>query len=567
MTTHHVVYLFLIAVSGALSAGLSVVAFRTRDTVSGVPLGVLLVGVTVWSGGKLLELFSPGLSASLFWANVQYVGIVTVVAAWLVFALTYTGRIERVTARIAALLAVEPLIVLVAAWTNAGHELFRTSVDLVSYGALTGVTSTPGPVFWLHAAYSYLLLFVGTVAIVRLVVRSDHLYRSQAIGLTIAVCSPWIGNGLFISGAISPALDTTIVGFSVTGVVLAVVTVRHRLLDIVPVVREVARDELIESMTDAVLVVDRQGRVVDGNPAAETLFGRDLADAIGRPLASAFPALAEAMDEASDGAGPFRTEFERREGNAVRHYDVRVSPLRRGFGAVTGRLVSLRDVTEQRQREQQLEVLNRLLRHNFRNDATVVRGNASLLRDEISDPVAKEHLDTIRRTVEEMIERNERFASLTERLDEPDGGVTDLSARLEALVAAKRRRNPHAEIAFDRTEDARVEGGSVVVSAVDELLSNSIQHSDAETPLVRVSVEHHAESGAVRIAVSDNGPGIPDYETRPIERGTETALEHGSGVGLWVATWIVREADGSIDFAETDDGTTVTVWLPAERSA
>jgi len=567
MTTHHAVYLFLIGASGILSAGLSVVALRNRDSAGSLPLGVLLLGVAVWSVGKVLELASPGLSASLFWANAQYLGIVTVVAGWLAFAVTYTGRVERLTGKAVSLLAVEPLFVLVAAWTNGRHGLFRTSVELASYGQLTGVTSAPGPAFWIHAAYSYLLLFVGTAAIVRLLVRSKHLYRSQSIGLTVAVCSPWLGNGLFIAGVAPPALDTTIVGFSITGVVLAVVTARHRLLDIVPAVREVARDELIESMTDAVLVVDREGRVVDANPAAEALLDREPAHAMGRPLTEVFPALVDAMDDAApDGNGSYRTEFERRDGNAVRHYDIRVSPLRRGFGAVTGRLISLRDVTEQRQREQQLEVLNRLLRHNFRNDANVIRGNATLLGDDIDDPGGAERLDTIRRTVEGMIERNERFASLTERLDEPDGGVTDLSARLEALIATKRRRNPHAEIAFDGAGNAWVDAGSVVVSALDELLTNSIEHNDAETPRVGVSVEHDAESGAVRITVSDNGPGIPDYEMRPIERETETALEHGSGVGLWVTTWIVREADGSIDFAETDDGTTVTIWLPDERS-
>jgi len=567
MATHHAVYLFLIAASGVLSGGLSVVALRNRGRAGSLSLGILLLGVAVWSGGKVLELASPGLSASLFWANLQYVGIVTVVTMWLVFAMTYTGRIKRPSARTASLLTVEPLAVLVAVWTNGRHGLFRSSVELVSYGQLTGVTAAPGPAFWIHAAYSYLLLLVGTVVIVNLLIRSERLYRSRAISLTVAVCSPWLGNALFIGGIAPPALDTTIVGFSLTGVALVVIMARHRLFDIVPAVSEIARDELIRNMTDAVVIVDREGRVVDGNPAAEALLDRDLPGAIGRPLTETFPALAGATaDETPDGDGPYRTEFERREGNAVRHYDVRVSPLRQGFGVVTGRLISLRDVTEQRRREQQLEVLNRLLRHNFRNDANVIRGNATLLSDDIEDPRATERLDTIRRTIEGMIERNERFASLTERLDEAGGESTDLSVRLEALIAAKRRHNPHAKIAFDGAEDARVDAGGVVVSAFDELLTNSIEHNDAEPPRVRVSVENETENGTVRIALRDNGPGIPDYEMRPIERGTETALEHGSGVGLWIATWIVREAGGTIGFAETDDGTTVTVRLPVDRS-
>lgn len=582
MSSHHVVYVLLIAASGGLSAALSVVALRNRDIAGALPLGALLLGVTVWAGGKVAELASPGLAASVFWANVQYLGIVVVIATWLLFALAYTGRAGWVTERTALLLAVEPALVTVAVWTNESHGLFRTSTDLASYGAFTGVTSTLGPAFWVHAAYSYLLLVVGAVLVLRLLFRSDHPFRSQAIGVLLAVFSPWVGNGLFLLGVTPPALDTTIIGFAVSGVALVVITVRHRLFDLVPVIREMARDKMIESMTDAVLVVDRRNRIVDGNPAAAALSDREISDLIGRPLSEAFPDLAAAIGEGAsdgsevdgeethenaDGGESFRTEFERRKESAVRYYDVRVSPLQRGFGTLTGRLISLRDVTDQRQREQQLEVLNRLLRHNFRNDATAIQGNASLLRDAVTDPEPRRRLETIERTVETMIERNERFSHLIGRLDESDREPIDLTAELEELVAAKRRRHPEVTIGFDGAAPAWVDTGGIVVSALDELLTNSIKHNDAERPAVQISITpaERRESDTVRLRIRDNGPGIPDRETGPIDRGAETPLDHASGVGLWLATWIVREVDGSLRFSETEDGTAVTVYLPADR--
>ncbi len=568
MSSHHLLYLVLIAVAGGLSAPLSVIALRNRDIGGALPLGVLLSGVTLWATGKVGELVSSGLSTAVFWANVQYGGVVVVIAMWLLFVLVYTGRSTWVTRRTVVLLSVEPSLVLFAIWTNGSHGLFRTSMGLVSYGSLSGLTSTPGPVFWIHSAYSYLLLLVGTVLILRLLIRSDHLFRSQAIGLLVAVFSPWIGNGVFLLGAAPPALDTTIIGFSITGTVLVVITVRHRLLDIVPMVREVARDELIESMTDAVLVVDQRDRLVDGNPAAESLLGGEIREVVGRPLDDAFPALADVIDGASNGGGTLQTELERREESAVQYYDVRVSPIQRGFGTLTGRLISLRDVTDQRQREQQLAVLNRLLRHNFRNEATTIQGNASLLRADVTDPDARRRLETIERTIETMIERNERFSHLTDRLKESDGDVVDLAAEIEELVASKRRRHPEVAITLDCTESAWVDAGEVVVSALDELLTNSIKHNDTERPRVTISItsEAQGESDAVRLRLRDNGPGIPDHEIEPIDKGTETPLEHASGVGLWLATWIVRKVNGSLAFTETDDGTTVTVQLPASQS-
>ena len=96
-----------------------------------------------------------------------------------------------------------------------------------------------------------------------------------------------------------------------------------------------------------------------------------------------------------------------------------------------------------------------------------MQGNASLLRDVVVDPDARRRLETIERTVETMIERNERFSHLTERLGGADHAPVDLTAELDELVAAKRRRHPEATIAFDRTAPARVdtdEGTTVTVS-------------------------------------------------------------------------------------------------------
>lgn len=71
----------------------------------------------------------------------------------------------------------------------------------------------------------------------------------------------------------------------------------------------------------------------------------------------------------------------------------------------------------------------------------------------------------------------------------------------------------------------------------------------------------------VKIVVTDNGPGINETETQAVTAGNETALEHASGLGLWLVNWIVTRYGGSLQISNRDEngtrGTTATVRLPA----
>jgi signal transduction histidine kinase len=97
---------------------------------------------------------------------------------------------------------------------------------------------------------------------------------------------------------------------------------------------------------------------------------------------------------------------------------------------------------------------------------------------------------------------------------------------------------------------------------VQELVENANTHTDSE---IRVSADP-TDDGFVDLRVADDGPGIARQERAVIEKGRETALEHGSGVGLWLVAWAVREYGGTVEFADREDGTTVVVRLPGERT-
>lgn len=251
-------------------------------------------------------------------------------------------------------------------WTTEAHGLVWQDIGLTTQGSFQLLTTSYGPWFWIHTAYSYLLLTAGAILILQMILLADHLYRWQAVGLLVAVFAPWIGNALFLAGAVG-IWDTTNVGFVVSGLVLVAAMFRQQLLDVVPLAREVARDEVIESMEDAVVVVDGRGRVVDMNPAAAAVVDRPVSASIGTAVQELLPGLGDRFDDSTELASA-RLELTMQLDGSTRHFDARITPLRRGYGTITGHLIIMRDVTVRERHRQRLEVMNRMLRHDLRND-------------------------------------------------------------------------------------------------------------------------------------------------------------------------------------------------------
>ncbi|MFB6140151.1 MAG: sensor histidine kinase, partial [Halosimplex sp.] len=311
-------------------------------------------------------------------------------------------------------------------------------------------------------------------------------------------------------------------------------------------------------MDDRIVILDDDDRIVDVNPAAADLVDVDPDAVVGSPLDAVAPELAAAVGSLDAG----KTELEL-EGVDGRHfYDVRVSSLYRSYGGVAGRVVSFRDVTDRRRHEQRLDVLNRVLRHNLRNELNVVRGNAELLRRDLdaSTERADERIDRIEETVDAVSERSEKIGQISREIDDQTDGTFDAATRLENLAETIESRYPTVTVEVRLPDELTVSGGPPLERAFEELFENAAEHG-GETPTIRVTAERRDDDFAA-VRVADDGPGIERQERVVIEEERETALEHGSGVGLWLVNWVVRECGGDIAFAGAAEGTTVVVTLP-----
>ncbi len=318
---------------------------------------LLTVGIAVWAGGYAFEFLSPELNQKLFWGKVQYLGIVLVPVAWLAFALQYSNRVSSWSKRNLVLLAIEPLIILALIWNPRTTGLIWTDVQMESSGAFPMLIFERGPWFWVHVAFSYVLFAIATVVLMGLLVRSQRLYRKQVIAVLVAATMPYLGNALFLLG-FSPLIDPTPFAFTLAGITMFWGFLRLDILDISPV----ARTAVFEGMKDGVFVLDDEDRLVDLNRAAKSIIGSSAARVVGKMAPDVFERGSGILDHL-DAQLELNVEIALSDNERERRpYDLQVWPLLDRSGARTGRIVVLRDITEQKKAAADLRASEERLR-------------------------------------------------------------------------------------------------------------------------------------------------------------------------------------------------------------
>ncbi len=350
MQWQNISYILPLLIATVILAILVLYAWQRRTAPGATAFIALMSGVVVYSAGYALELGSAELVYKIFWAKVQYLGIVTMPVAWLAFALQYTDHSQWLTRRNQILLMIIPLITVGLVWSNELHHLIWRQISLDYSGAIITLGLNFGAWFWVNLAYSYLLLLLGTSWLISILFRSSQLYRQQVVALLFGVMVPWVSNGLYLSGLSPiPELDLTPFAFTLTGLIFAWGLLRFRLLEIVPV----ARRAIVDSIGDGVIVLDSQSRIVDLNPAARQIIGAAVEQTIGRPASEVLSDYADLIERYHN-VTEAQTEITLQLGEKECHYDLRISPLTDQANQRIGRIVVLHDITARKQAQEAL---------------------------------------------------------------------------------------------------------------------------------------------------------------------------------------------------------------------
>ena len=343
---NHPLQAVLLAATSCLSVFLAIFGLHRRASRGATEFIFVMAAVAEWNIGYFFELVAPTFSQKLLAAQIEYLGITTLPVLWLLLAARSTGRIDLSRPLRVAVLMIVPCVTIVLAFTNPAHGLLwsRTWMDAAITPPVLRVIH--GPMFWVNMVSAYLLLLAGTLLFVSSLITAPPFYRSASFAMIVAVAAPWMGNVLYVSGLNPfPGFDTTPFSFAVSGAAVAWVLFRHRFLDIVPF----ARNRVIETMRDPVVVIDAADRIVDGNPAAAALM-RGSGALVGAHIASLLPEWDRIRVGLAEGGGAL-ADFLLGGTERQRAFDIDVSDISDWRRGLSGRVIVLHETTDRRRME------------------------------------------------------------------------------------------------------------------------------------------------------------------------------------------------------------------------
>ena len=222
--------------------------------------------------GFFLETHSITLERQLFFNNIGYIGSMSIPVAWFVFALHYTGDRRFLSSWKILLFCIVPIVTIALVWSNNWLHLMWSNEHLVTSGLFTVTAKNYGPFFWVAITYSYVLIAIGSIILVRRLFVGLPFYIGQAISLLIAVTFPCVWSVISIFKLVPlPRVELTPVMFAVSGLAIALGLMRFKLFTLIPF----AHNFLIRQLKDCIMVFDRNHHLVEANSPALVALGMD----------------------------------------------------------------------------------------------------------------------------------------------------------------------------------------------------------------------------------------------------------------------------------------------------
>ncbi len=389
--------------SALIASGIALVVWRRRSAPGAILLFAYMLWVALWSGSSAAMWLSTSHFGQVFWLNTSTLGILLVPPTFLLFSLQVSHNERLVTRKLISLLAIEPLAGLVLVWTNDLHHLVYSPTQLWHSNGLAELHWSPGFYTLVDAVYSFILIGTGIWFLARSLKEGGTLHKAQLklviLGASLALCADIIFMLPIFFSRIS--LDASPLIHTLAGGIYVYAIYRTKLLDIVPVVHST----LVNSMTDGVIVLDEQDRIVEMNPAAGQFLNMTPKLATGRNAR-------DILSSWSESSQPFWDQNEAHTEVHVawetpRTFDLVVTPLLDGKKQSSGRMLVFRDITSQKNQATSLSNTNRLLNEQLDEIRT--------LRDQLHEQAIRDPLTNLfnRRYLEETL-RQELARALRE---------------------------------------------------------------------------------------------------------------------------------------------------------
>lgn len=348
----------IVIICGLISFALVLYGLRFRNIRGSKLFSAFMISVSVYVVGYGMELASIQLQTMLFWSTVGYLGIYFFPNLFLIFILQFTGREKWITWRNILLIFLFPTLLLIGKLTDGIFHLVYSNTWVDSNGIIPVLGFTRGPIYP-FAIYAIIPTLFGLFLLFKRFTTSSPLYRNQATLIAISTIVPIV---FFISYMINyqliPALkflDYNVFAIPFWEIGLIWAMYRHQLFQLEPI----ARETLIECMSDGVIVIDSEGRIVDANPTALKIFNWGKTP-IGHQAEVVFSKQEDmrAVCQLSGNIEPILIEIQNIKDSVSLFYEVKATPLHDEFKGIIGRLIVIHDITERKKLERELQDLS-----------------------------------------------------------------------------------------------------------------------------------------------------------------------------------------------------------------
>ena len=530
---------------------------KRRDRNGGLAFIITLLFSSLWVIGTAMEFSVPDLSSKIFWAKMGFPAYTFSPLAFFIMTLQITDRQHWLSRKRVFLLCLIPLITVMLVWTNDLHRLIWQNLYLAAGGTLTPQW---GLWFWVHAVYSDGLLIVSVILIIRFWLGSAPLYGKHFKYLAFSMIFVMVVNAIYTLG-IGPIIDPTPVACGVANLFITWALFRNKLFNIMPI----ARTRILESMSDGIVVLDLENRIIDVNPAVCVIFQCGGAQSIGRSAADFFaqwPGLLEIA--AGDGE---HVEFSRLSEEYC-YYEASCLPIFNERGNLLGKLLSIRDITGKKVTEEKLwqqqqeiavkeerEKMARDLHDNLGQIFGFVNVQSQAIREYLKKgqlSSADHCLECITEVVQEA-HKTVRQTIITMRGEIAPNKTADLLGALERQARLfTQTYGISTDIDYIGAHNFRLDAGIIeqLLNIVKECLNNTGKHARAET--VKIMVVEKDEG--LDISVNDDGRGF-NLDT--------IALNSTDQYGLSIMKERAEGIGGSLEiYSALGKGTIVKVKIP-----
>ena len=553
--------------------------------------------------GQILSIICPkdiGIEP-IYFDYIVYIGTCFLPVAFFFFALTFANTKIKFKKKY-LLLFVIPIISLLLLWTNDYHHLFYVKYDILNS------TTEFGSYFLIHSLYSYILILVSVVYLIRFSIKNSGFFSKQSIAFILGVSIPVIVNIIGLFG-IEMSIYITPITFTITVLFFALAILKFDFLNVSPI----ALQTVVDKMSDGYIVLDVNNTIIDFNKTFLNMFNIESVKLRGKNLFSLskdnefFNIVADLLRKninkakSTNKTSSFNLSLDEKN----KYFSIEVSTLNSN-DSLLGILILIKDVTQhnldmqqiknnqdmlmERERLASLGQLIGGIAHNLKTPIMSIAGASEGLSDlikeydsSIDDPEVNsadhheiandmfswvEKIKTHTEYMSDVITAVKGQAvSLTNEY-EVNFTIGELLKRVDILMKHELKNAlVYLNIKLLTDENIQIDGDiNSLVQVINNMISNSIQSYNGE-PNKNIDIVVTKEDRNLIISIQDYGCGIPKkVKDKLFKEMITTKGKNGTGLGLYMSySTIKAHFNGDIKMeSEEGKGTLFKIILPVK---